>query len=80
MQLFHMVKNNYNQIRILTNITISIQIATRITAVARTIVAQDGFGMLYKGLGPTTVGYFIQVRTVSTVGVNTVNAYTCCIR
>ena len=29
--------------------------------VARTIVDQDGLGMLYKGLGPTLVGYFIQV-------------------
>ena len=30
-------------------------------AVARTIADQDGIGMLYKGLGPTLVGYFIQV-------------------
>ena len=43
-------------------ILIDIIIST-VIAVARTIVAQDGLGMLYKGLGPTTVGYFIQVRT-----------------
>ena len=30
-------------------------------SVARAIADQDGIGMLYKGLGPTLVGYFIQV-------------------
>ena len=52
-----LTKNN-NEIRILINVIIF-----TVIAVARTIVAQDGLGMLYKGLGPTTVGYFIQVRT-----------------